>query len=108
MLCVLDKAFILCTTAFPFFLRPELICGSFAVRQLQALLNCVSTNRFLGVSDIAAVRFSLPTQLLEPTPNLGTVSSALMLHTTHATTAAVGSVKLSEVDRDVPQNTGIT
>ncbi|KAF2175920.1 oxysterol-binding protein-like protein [Zopfia rhizophila CBS 207.26] len=26
--------------------------------------------RFMGVSDIAAVRFSLPAQLLEPTPNL--------------------------------------
>ncbi|EON65144.1 hypothetical protein W97_04381 [Coniosporium apollinis CBS 100218] len=26
--------------------------------------------RFIGVSDIAAVRFSLPAQLLEPTPNL--------------------------------------
>ncbi|KAK0517232.1 hypothetical protein JMJ35_000387 [Cladonia borealis] len=26
--------------------------------------------KFIGVSDIAAVRFSLPTQLLEPTPNL--------------------------------------
>lgn len=29
-------------------------------------------NRFVGVSDIASVRFSLPAQLLEPTPNLGT------------------------------------
>ncbi|KAK7193046.1 oxysterol binding protein [Paraphaeosphaeria sporulosa] len=28
--------------------------------------------RFIGVSDLAAVRFSLPAQLLEPTPNLGT------------------------------------
>ena len=27
--------------------------------------------RFIGVSDLAAVRFSLPAQLLEPTPNLG-------------------------------------
>ena len=26
----------------------------------------------MGVADIAAVRFSLPAQLLEPTPNLGT------------------------------------
>lgn len=26
--------------------------------------------RFIGVSDLAAVRFSLPSQLLEPTPNL--------------------------------------
>lgn len=26
--------------------------------------------RFIGVSDIANVRFSLPAQLLEPTPNL--------------------------------------
>lgn len=27
-------------------------------------------DRFIGVSDLAAVRFSLPSQLLEPTPNL--------------------------------------
>jgi hypothetical protein len=27
-------------------------------------------NRFIGVTDIASVRFSLPAQLLEPTPNL--------------------------------------
>jgi hypothetical protein len=27
-------------------------------------------NRFIGVADIASVRFSLPAQLLEPTPNL--------------------------------------
>ena len=27
--------------------------------------------RFIGVADIAAVRFSLPAHLLEPTPNLG-------------------------------------
>lgn len=26
--------------------------------------------RFIGVSDLASVRFSLPAQLLEPTPNL--------------------------------------
>lgn len=30
--------------------------------------NC--DDRFIGVSDLAAVRFSLPSQLLEPTPNL--------------------------------------
>jgi hypothetical protein len=29
-----------------------------------------STRRFIGVADIASVRFSLPAQLLEPTPNL--------------------------------------
>jgi hypothetical protein len=28
--------------------------------------------RFIGVSDLASVRFSLPAQLLEPRPNLGT------------------------------------
>lgn len=27
-------------------------------------------DRFIGVSDLASVRFSLPSQLLEPTPNL--------------------------------------
>lgn len=30
----------------------------------------VSANRFIGVADLASVRFSLPSQLLEPTPNL--------------------------------------
>lgn len=29
-----------------------------------------SPHRFIGVKDIASVRFSLPAQLLEPTPNL--------------------------------------
>jgi len=28
--------------------------------------------RFIGVADIANVRFSLPAQLMEPVPNLGT------------------------------------
>lgn len=28
--------------------------------------------RFIGVSDLASIRFSLPAHLLEPTPNLGT------------------------------------
>ncbi|KAG9380544.1 hypothetical protein A1F94_009439 [Pyrenophora tritici-repentis] len=32
--------------------------------------------RFIGVSDLAAVRFSLPAQLLEPRPNLGTLLDA--------------------------------
>lgn len=30
----------------------------------------ISSPRFIGVKDIASVRFSLPAQLLEPTPNL--------------------------------------
>lgn len=30
------------------------------------LISC----RFIGITDLAAVRFSLPAQLLEPTPNL--------------------------------------
>lgn len=29
--------------------------------------------RFIGVSDLAAIRFSLPAQLIEPIPNLGTL-----------------------------------
>jgi hypothetical protein len=33
--------------------------------------------RFIGVSDLAAVRFSLPAQLLEPTPNLGMSAACL-------------------------------
>jgi hypothetical protein len=31
----------------------------------------LASSRFVGVADIAAVRFSLPSQLLEPIPNLG-------------------------------------
>lgn len=34
-------------------------------------------HRFIGVSDIASVRFSLPAQLLEPTPNLGMKTAVL-------------------------------
>ena len=34
--------------------------------------------RFIGVSDLAAVRFSLPAQLLEPTPNLGMSLASLL------------------------------
>lgn len=34
--------------------------------------------RFIGVADLAAVRFSLPAQLLEPTPNLGAYLSLLL------------------------------
>lgn len=37
---------------------------------LNRLLTIVSFLRFIGVADLAAVRFSLPSQLLEPTPNL--------------------------------------
>ena len=36
--------------------------------KLKTLLGLL--RKFLGVSDLAAVRFSLPAQLLEPTPNL--------------------------------------
>lgn len=32
-------------------------------------------HRFIGVSDLASVRFSLPAQLLEPRPNLGTFAT---------------------------------
>lgn len=31
---------------------------------------CLPPRRFIGVADLASVRFSLPSQLLEPTPNL--------------------------------------
>lgn len=34
------------------------------------MLTAYCDDRFIGVSDLAAVRFSLPSQLLEPTPNL--------------------------------------
>ena len=32
--------------------------------------------RFIGVADMASVRFSLPAQLLEPVPNLGLFSDS--------------------------------
>lgn len=34
------------------------------------MLTPCASHRFIGVTDLAAVRFSLPSQLLEPTPNL--------------------------------------
>ncbi len=37
---------------------------------LHPVLRISLTSRFIGVSDLASVRFSLPSQLLEPTPNL--------------------------------------
>ncbi len=40
------------------------------------MLSCL--HRFIGVSDIASVRFSLPAQLLEPTPNLGKQSAPIV------------------------------
>ena len=36
----------------------------------EPLANATSSLRFIGVTDLASVRFSLPSQLLEPTPNL--------------------------------------
>lgn len=35
-----------------------------------ALAHIHRLGRFIGVADLASVRFSLPSQLLEPTPNL--------------------------------------
>lgn len=35
-------------------------------------LDLTTRRRFIGVADIANVRFSLPAQLIEPIPNLGT------------------------------------
>ena len=40
-------------------------------RCIMLIAGCVRGYRFIGVADIAAVRFSLPAHLLEPTPNLG-------------------------------------
>lgn len=36
----------------------------------ESIANSSISRRFIGVADIASVRFSLPAQLLEPTPNL--------------------------------------
>jgi len=43
---------------------------SFLVYLAWLRLTVILPYRFMGVSDLAAVRFSLPSQLLEPTPNL--------------------------------------
>ena len=48
-------------------------CGSLSPSHAAVdlyLLTLIDSHRFIGVADIAAVRFSLPAQLLEPTPNL--------------------------------------
>lgn len=37
---------------------------------LDVSLTDICPTRFIGVADLASVRFSLPSQLLEPTPNL--------------------------------------
>lgn len=41
-----------------------------APRALHRTTLTTPPHRFIGVKDIASVRFSLPAQLLEPTPNL--------------------------------------
>lgn len=38
--------------------------------KLRSTANVSKLCRFIGVADLASVRFSLPSQLLEPTPNL--------------------------------------
>jgi hypothetical protein len=38
--------------------------------------------RFVGVADIASVRFSLPANLLEPRPNLGKLIRAVLFEAT--------------------------
>jgi hypothetical protein len=56
------------------------------------LANKLWENRFIGVSDLANIRFSLPAHLLEPTPNLG---------------MDIGQIIIEVVLSDL-QNTGIT
>jgi hypothetical protein len=46
------------------------LCKIHALRPYEQTANILSFRRFIGVTDIASVRFSLPAQLLEPTPNL--------------------------------------
>lgn len=53
---------------FPSLLGPELVADHISAPN-RILLGILK--RFIGVSDIASVRFSLPSQLLEPVPNLG-------------------------------------
>lgn len=56
----------ICCSAFQRF--PEALEGNFAFEA--QWLTLFPACRFIGVADIASVRFSLPAQLLEPTPNL--------------------------------------
>ena len=61
--------------------------------------------RFIGVTDIASVRFSLPAQLLEPTPNLGTTTDSCLLEWRSAENTAlilyIRVLELSRPTRDV-------
>ena len=50
-------------------------CSQRCSRRLRT--NALMLSRFIGVTDIAAIRFSLPSQLLEPIPNLGMRLKAL-------------------------------
>jgi len=45
-------------------------CQRYRQHLLENLVLISCATRFIGVADLAAVRFSLPSQLLEPTPNL--------------------------------------
>ena len=49
-------------------------------RMRQTALRLIKrSSRFIGVADIAAVRFSLPANLLEPIPNLGAWKSGNLI-----------------------------
>lgn len=52
------------------FQRGSKLCGFIVLIFKIDSLIFLSARRFIGVADIASVRFSLPAQLLEPTPNL--------------------------------------
>ena len=58
-------------STWPSFLHIEPPLNLLFVHLPPCILTCaLSPSRFIGVTDLAAVRFSLPSQLLEPTPNL--------------------------------------
>jgi hypothetical protein len=75
-------------------IRSSLCC---ARRRLKELTRFCC--RFIGVSDLASVRFSLPAQLLEPRPNLGTFD-------TYGLRRLYGEVKLGKAWSDGSQSTG--
>ncbi len=57
-----------------FALQARPACTTVLIASPRTLLGIL--RRFVGVADIASVRFSLPSQLLEPVPNLGNYNVA--------------------------------
>jgi len=65
-------------------------------------------DRFIGVADIASVRFSLPAQLLEPIPNLGQFLPASFGVCFNGRRRSTTSWSIHGADAPDPQSTGPT